>query len=609
MKKPARFLLALWALVTISFLFFHNATSVSSVPVALTPAGYVTPSAVNFTWQADPNATTYHFLLSNYNTNQTVYEVFNYTGTSLTLPGTVVLTNGVPYKWMVQSQYSATDFSAWSNFWGFIVYDPAFIPTPQQPAAYITNLQPGFSWTGVSGAATYDFQLVNSSTQAVVQSATGLTSPSYALPSGTSLAYNVIYLWQVRAEDSNGMPGKWSDPLSFLVYDQLLVPTTIAPTAYVPTLNPTFQWSQITAAVNYELQVLTQDGTTVADVTVPTNSAQVTYQFALNTPYQWRVRVISTSETGMWSPWNSFQIYDAGFNPTLSGPSGDTLSLNPTFSWNAVNTAVAYEVEILSGSTPVYDGATSGTSLNFVNGFKLNNRTAYSWHVRAVNSLSQVSDWSPLMTLNAIDPAYVPTPSTPVAAMVPTVQPALSWNPVTPTIAYYTVDVTDSAGNAVFSKQVSDPTSVLRSPVALANYGNYKWKVHSIGLDGYAYPASQPVNFSVFVDISHTPPTGLTNTEQHDRTIALTWNPVVGADHYLVSFDRHEGDSKFDIKRDSKHDVQVTAASNSLNVSSSMVHEGHYWVTVIGVDCRGIKTPNSNAIRVHIDGSKRLAQK
>lgn len=578
LKKSSRFLILLWSLVSFSFFLFHNATSTSSPPVALSPAGYVTAVA-DFQWQADPNATAYHFLLTQSNTGQKAYEAFNFPGTSLTLPNTVTLNPNVKYTWTVQSQYSATDFSAWSNFWDFMIIDPAFVPTLQQPASYITNLRPLFAWSGVQGAISYDFELTETDSQTLVESANGIFTPNYNLVEAT-LSYNVGYTWRVRATDSAGNSGKWSDPIDFLVYDQLQVPTTLAPKAYVPDLNPTFKWSPVAGAVSYQIQLMNQQTSAILLDTTTTETS-IAHQVDLNTVYYWRVRVLSSNATGHWSGWESFQVYDAGFAPIAAAPSGETISLTPTFSWNMISGAVAYEIEVFAGSQVIYQASSNTNSVDFLNGFTLSDRTSYTWRVRAVKAQPQVSAWSPLMAFNTVDASSIPTPVGPIQATLST-KPSFVWKRVKRASAYL-IEATEGKKKVMFSQKVSGSTTVFQIPEDLDNYGVYHWRVRALASDGFAYPWSRKIKFNVFVDIGRTPPTGLTGSSG-GKSVALNWKPLLGAKRYILTL-QPNGKGK---------PVQIKSPDTTLSLGPKDVDSGvRYTVTVVGVDSRGIRSPAS----------------
>jgi len=133
-----------------------------------------------------------------------------YTATSSLSDGT--------YYWRVRAKDSNGNLGSWSGVWSFTIdtQGPS-APTLHLPSNGSTTSDntPYFDWYDVTGAATYELEVDNSSSFSSPEiHRTSLTS-SYYLAS-SSLSYGTYY-WRVRAKDSNGNWGSWSGVWSFTI--------------------------------------------------------------------------------------------------------------------------------------------------------------------------------------------------------------------------------------------------------------------------------------------------------------------------------------------------------------------------------------------------------
>lgn len=284
-----------------------------SAPIAESPKGWISTSPSTFSWDpTEKQKREYDFVLSNYVTGEVIYEQTGHGRTSLDLPSSVVLEQNVGYIWKVRAK-QGNCVSAWSNPWGFYVYDPAFVPSPIGPFAYITNTQPAFTWTSVNSAVSYEIKVVDWNTNSQVFDAT-TTSTEMPSPENVTFQINDIYVYQIRAVDAQGRDGKWSDPQSFVVYDPAFAPQPTSPAGRITQKNPEFHWAPVENAKAYELEiwqgnVLVYQGACAGGSDQPSLSLVAPFQLTPGATYTWHVRTINTLvQVSNWSEPVNFVI-------------------------------------------------------------------------------------------------------------------------------------------------------------------------------------------------------------------------------------------------------------------------------------------------------------
>ncbi|HLO32553.1 MAG TPA: choice-of-anchor Q domain-containing protein [Anaerolineales bacterium] len=168
---------------------------------------------------------------------------------------------------------------------------------------------------------------------------------------------------------------------------------------------PTFTWSEVPNADIYEIQIapnsLFTEDVVAHFVAEPT--------FTPGTPLgngkcYWRVRAYNgANQYSAWSATSSFTIDPLPpAIPILRSPLNNTSVRGvPTFRWNVVNGAVAYQFEIDNDpgfSSPLLS-VIQRTAFRRPPGIL---RGAYFWHVRARDAAGNWSDWSTTFTVNIL---------------------------------------------------------------------------------------------------------------------------------------------------------------------------------------------------------------
>jgi hypothetical protein len=161
-------------------------------------------------WSALPGAATYRITVKNLNTGAIVHAVSNIVATMWSVPQD--LATG-PYQWWVSAVSADGYQSAIPQKISFYVGGRPTLLTPT--AASTTGNLPVFTWTAVTGAATYELWVnrVDVSAAGVIN-VTGLTSPQFTATS--ALAAGTYRVW-IRAVSGTGEISIWSAAVDFFV--------------------------------------------------------------------------------------------------------------------------------------------------------------------------------------------------------------------------------------------------------------------------------------------------------------------------------------------------------------------------------------------------------
>jgi len=173
--------------------------------------------------------------------------------------------------------------------------------------------------------------------------------------------------------------------------------------AEIPTYTLTFLWEPMEDALEYRLQVVTPDFTSVslyqADTVVNTN------KFTLSLApgeYQWRVRGLNGSSESKYST-QSFVIYESDLSKQVvvqAAPADQllTASTTLTFRWQNLYGVGTYRLQVTTNDFQeedqlLYNELVNNTSTNFT----IPEEDQYQWRVRAETDTSQ-SLWSAVRT-------------------------------------------------------------------------------------------------------------------------------------------------------------------------------------------------------------------
>lgn len=268
-----------------------------AVPDQYGPVGMVREIRPTFSWGAVAGTTAYAIRVTDLTTMRAdIFPGATASGTSWQPPGDLV--SGRKYTWQVRAM-NAQGLGAWSPAATFAVG----LAAPTGPATGVADLRPAFTFNGVGGATAYDI---------VVNDYTGLVGGLFrARVTGTSwnppadLVSGRTYTWQVRAVNALGL-GRWS-PLKAFVVGR---PTELGPSGDVDPTRPTFAWTAIAGAAQYQVQIddVTAGRPAVVQAKVSSTNFVPGIDLATGHIYRWRVRALNASGLGCWCLSTEFRI-------------------------------------------------------------------------------------------------------------------------------------------------------------------------------------------------------------------------------------------------------------------------------------------------------------
>ncbi|RPI16507.1 MAG: T9SS C-terminal target domain-containing protein [Ignavibacteriae bacterium] len=190
-------------------------------------------------------------------------------------------------------------------------------PTLLSPVNGATNVSqtPLLDWSDVSNATSYQMQVsTGSAFTTTVVNQTSLTSSAYTVPTGI-LASGTTYYWRAKASNSS-TSSAWSSVFSFktgTITPALTAPVLLSPVngATNVSTTPLLDWSDVTNATSYQIQVSTGSAftSTVVNQTSLTSSAYTVPAgvLASGTTYYWRAKASNSSTSSAWSTVFSFK--------------------------------------------------------------------------------------------------------------------------------------------------------------------------------------------------------------------------------------------------------------------------------------------------------------
>lgn len=149
------------------------------------------------------------------------------------------------------------------------ILNPPVLGSPgsaQSPGDAIPTLTPQFTWQGIPGADQYGLYIRDLDSNTIVFDSrlkgVTVTGTSYTLPTGI-LENGKSYRWNMNTHSSAGW-GSYSDRLYFRAPSPITLPAPPAldspgnsgsSDSIIPTLFPTFKWTQVPGADKYELSI------------------------------------------------------------------------------------------------------------------------------------------------------------------------------------------------------------------------------------------------------------------------------------------------------------------------------------------------------------------
>ena len=164
-------------------------------------------------------------------------------------------------------------------------------PSAKSPRGTITPLRPTLSWSKVSGASSYDIQILQGTRLKRFFEGHHGTSRHLML----ALPANVELTWRVRARTA-GSTGAWSRGMRFIISP----PEPESPISTIVSATPAFQWHKLTGATRYDCSV-SGGGVHLAKAGLTTSSCTFGKALPINVPLKWKVRGSNADGKGVWS--------------------------------------------------------------------------------------------------------------------------------------------------------------------------------------------------------------------------------------------------------------------------------------------------------------------
>ncbi len=239
-----------------------------------------------------------------------------------------------------------------------------------EPSGSLVSWDESFAWTGTSKATWYElevqtaggtqmFDLWYTNTSAGCESDTSCV----VLPAEAVNIVNGEYQWRVRDYGSYGY-GSWTGWQSFTPPANAVLGD---PVGALTSWDRSFEWTGVSAATYYYMQVQTASGGAVFDAWYTSGEAGceggtscgVTPNQALHMnsgEYRWRLLDYGGYGYGRWTAWQSFSLDVPVASVSLGGPAGSLTSWDHSFGWTGFPDGTWYYLMVQTASgTPVFD--------------------------------------------------------------------------------------------------------------------------------------------------------------------------------------------------------------------------------------------------------------
>ncbi|MGA2669654.1 MAG: hypothetical protein ABSF32_12195, partial [Ignavibacteria bacterium] len=511
-----------------------------SAPTLVSPANNSTNQSLTPTldWSDVTNAFTYRVQVStNSSFSSTVIDTSGLSASQFIVPSGKLYA-GITYYWRANASNGAGT-SAYSSVWQFTTLALGS-PTLISPLNGSVNqtFTPLLDWSDVSGALNYRIQISTDSLFGTTTfDTTGVTVSQLTVPSGKLLSHTVYY-WRVNASNGSSS-GSWSAVWHFRTI--FSIPTLLLPAngALGVSQTPLLDWTDVTGASNYRVQVSTSSAftTTAIDQSGLTASQfQVSGYLTQSTVYYWRARAYTGSDSSSWTGAFSFTTQAVGV-PSLLTPVNGAVGqlLTPLLDWSDVASATSYRVQVSIDSlfsSPVFD--TSGVAISqlTIPSGKLTNGTVYYWRVNASNS-GGTGLWSSIRHFKTL--LLVPVLLTPSnGTLGASLSPLLDWTDVTGASNYRVQVSLSSSFSTTVINQSGLTASQYQVTSGLLTYNTtYYWRaIAYTGTDSSAWTgAFSFTTLALGVPSLVSPVNGAVG---QSLTSLLDWNDVSGATSYGI---------------------------------------------------------------------------
>ena len=426
-------------------------------------------------WNAVTGAAKYEvYRARSLNGNYTKYSTT--TGTSYT--NISYIENGNTYYYKVRALGSDGTAGAWSSVVS-VTYKQT-LSAPSVTGGNDSQGRPTLKWNTVTGAAKYEVYRSYSENGTYTKYST-TTGTSY-----TNISYienGNTYYYKVRALDTNGTAGPWSDVVAVTCRLGLPAPTVTGGNDSQG--RPTLKWNAVSGAAKYEVyRARSKDGDYIKYSTVTGTSYTNTSYIENGNTYYYKVRALKSDGTaGAWS-----SIVSVTYKQTLSAPTvtgGNDAQGRPTLKWNAVSGAAKYEVYRARSLNGDYIKYSTVTGTSYTNISYIEDGNTYYYKVRALKSDGTAGAWSSIVsvTYRAASTGTLPAPTI-TGGNDSQGRPTLKWNAVTGAAKYEVYRARSKDGDYI---KYSTVTGTSYTNISYIENGNtYYYKVRALDANGTA---------------------------------------------------------------------------------------------------------------------------
>ena len=339
--------------------------------------------------------------------------------------------------------------------------------------------------------------------------------------------------------------------------------------------TPLLSWGNVTGAVSYEIQIAGSEAGLNNAAAVSVTGTNYTPGTALtnNTTHYWRVRAVDgDNQKGDWSTAHSLDVAIGAVSGLSPADGESTADTTPGLSWNAVDGAARYDIQIADspgGWTGAAADSVTGTT-TYTPGTALANNETHYWRVRAVDGDNQKGDWSEVSSLR-VKWGTISWLSPCNGTSTTNTKPLLSWGTVTGAVNYEVQIAGSEAGlTGAAADSVTGTTTTYTPGTALTNNTTHYWRVRAVDGDGQQGAWSTEHSLEVAIGtVSGLSPSSGTYTA--DTTPAFSWDAVADASGYEIQIAGSQNGLP------GAEAVTVTGTATYTPGTALTNNETHYW--------------------------------